>query len=389
MTLLLAEPTSLWLEISSTTQTQSWQQSRHYYPPGNMDAQAQSASWRAYLNHLCLQTFLDYLEEEENFEASAYPSTQTLFHIWSVVDGAAISLGNKRLVLIPTPTLGEGELRVPQEWIDIPNWVGDYYLGVKIYPDDQELEIVGYTTHAQLKNKGSYDPQERYYCLDRAELIEDVSVLWVALELCPEERTKVSVPSLPTLPVTQAESLVQRLGNREVVRPRLAVPFEHWGALLEQENYLEQIYLQRQNVTQVNLSQWFDNLFASGWQSLDTLFPDRNNLAFSLRGNSTQVKRVKLIELENQAVVLALSLSSEDDGRVGIRTQLYPAPTETHLPEGVRLDLLSSTGESLKSVRARGEDDFVQIQRFKCAQGYRFNIQVSLDDISVREIFVV
>lgn len=211
----------------------------------------------------------------------------------------------------------------------------------------------------------------------------------MALELCREELTRASVPSLATLPVTQAESLVQRLGNQEVARPRLAVPFEHWGALLEQENYLEQIYLQRQNLTPVNLSQWFDNLCASGWQSLDTLFPDGNNLAFSLRGNSTQVKRVKLIELENQAVVLALGLTSEDDGRVGIRTQLYPVPTEAHLPEGVRLDLLSSTGESLKSVQARSEDDFVQIQRFKCAQGYRFNIQVSLDDISVREIFVV
>ncbi|OKH45973.1 hypothetical protein NIES2101_25740 [Calothrix sp. HK-06] len=37
----------------------------------------------------------------------------------------------------------------------------------------------------------------------------------------------------PGLPTTQAENLLEPLGNRDLVFPRLQIPFPQWGALLE------------------------------------------------------------------------------------------------------------------------------------------------------------
>ncbi|PSO81051.1 MAG: hypothetical protein BRC41_15925 [Cyanobacteria bacterium QH_9_48_43] len=46
---------------------------------------------------------------------------------WEVVNGTAIALSGVRLVLIPSEAADLSELRVPQEWVDIPSWGGDYY----------------------------------------------------------------------------------------------------------------------------------------------------------------------------------------------------------------------------------------------------------------------
>jgi hypothetical protein len=213
---------------------------------------------------------------------------------------------------------------------------------------------------------------------------------------------------LPALSQAQAENLLQRLGNTEtVVWPRLAVPFELWGALIENDSWRQQLYRRRQgNVggaaepssVGVNLSQWFQNAYQAGWQSLEALFgSDAENLAFSFRATTAPIeaeaKRVKLIdfspELTEPAVVLLVALTAETDGRVGIRVQLRPTPGNPYLPANIELTLRSESGQTVQSVRARDRDNFIQLKRFKSPPGMRFRLQVTLGDFSITEDFVV
>jgi len=51
------------------------------------------------------------------------------------------------------------------------------------------------------ESDGHYDPST--YCLDEDDLIDDLNILWVARQLCPQEPTKSAITALPTLPQEQ------------------------------------------------------------------------------------------------------------------------------------------------------------------------------------------
>ncbi|MFN6566031.1 DUF1822 family protein [Dendronalium sp. ChiSLP03b] len=372
-------PTQLWLEVSPEIQDQSWQ--------GSQSCVSLRGRWNAYLNQVCLSTFLPWLQAEYAPEASVRTDVSALLNSWEVVNGTAIHIDTKRLILIPDKTLETREFYVPQEWVDIPNWVGDYYLAVQVNPDGEWMRIWGYTTHEQLKNQGSYDSQERTYCLDANQMVEDLNVLWVVRQLYPDEPTQAALAPLPALSDTQVESLLQRLANPTITNPRLELPFELWGALLQREEWQ-----QRRSPTTltVNLRQWFQNIVADSWQTIETLFGAQPDFAFSFREVSEsveQIRRVKVINLGTQTVVLMLTLTAEADGRVGIRTQLYPSDRDRHLPANIRLSLISASGQTVQLVEAREADNSIQLKRFKCPLNTKFSLQVELDDLSFTEDF--
>lgn len=261
-----ADPTQLWLEFSPTTQSQAWQHQSFSTP---------SSRWNAYLNRLALNAFLPWLQEEYAPQARAWPNSAANLCIWDLVSGTAIVWGTTRLVLLPSETLDLSELRVPQEWVDIPDWAADYYLAVQVNPDDGWVRIWGYTTHLQLKTSGHYDAGDRTYCLDEEDLIDDLNILWVARQLCLEEPTRSAITPLPVLPQVQAENLLQRLGNPAVATPRLAVPFELWGALLAHGGWRQHLYERRQGLPeQWSILQWLRSGISSlaqqiGWERVE------------------------------------------------------------------------------------------------------------------------
>lgn len=213
------------------------------------------ARWRVHLNQMCLDAFLPWLSSEQ--PSAIWTQIAALPSFWEFVNGTAIDCEGMRLVLIPTTAIDLGELRVPQEWVDIPSWVADYYLAVQVNPYRGWVTISGYTTHRQLKTHSVYDTGDRTYCLDENDLIQDINVLWIARQLCPEEIFRGSVAPLPKLPLAQAQNLLERLGNPAVVFPRLAVPFELWGALLEHGGWRQGVYARRQGLSeQWSIRQW-------------------------------------------------------------------------------------------------------------------------------------
>lgn len=388
-----APPTELWLEVDSETQAQSWEQSQEF--------STSHSRWTVYLNRLCLDTFLPWLQTEYAPEAILCPQFQMLPESWGVVTGTAIQFGDKRIVLIPDKTLDTDELRVPQEWIDIPSWVGDYYLAVQVNPEGEWVRVWGYTTHADLKTLGHYDADDRTYSLDAMQLVQDLAVLWVVQQLYPDEPTQGAIVPLPALQEAQAANLLQRLAHPALPEPRLEVPFASWGALLDRADWRQSFYQARRGEVSprsfqsalINLQQWLEGVFDDPWQSIDTLLGTNAAPAFNFRQVRTPteplVRRVRRLQLpgDERTLLLVLLLGMDETQRVSVQVQLYSADRESVLPRNLTLAMLSSTDDVIQSVQARDQDDCIQLKRFKCLPGRQFKIQVAIDDFNFIEAF--
>lgn len=257
--------------------------SNHLYleiPPARTQEQNYStpgASRRAWINQLCLQAFLPWFKEEIAANAKVSPNIATLPSFWELFNGTPINFNNHRLILVPTLAIDGDELRVPQEWVDIPQLAADYYIGVEVNPDDNFIKIFGYTTHKKLKNKGLLDSHDRTYSLESEDLIDDINVLAVAQELNTSETLRAEITPLESIPETQAKNFLERLGNPEVKFPRLEIPFSTWSCLIAQPSWRKKLYANRQGLpTEQSVSQWFQTGISNliqhwGWESKEII----------------------------------------------------------------------------------------------------------------------
>jgi Protein of unknown function (DUF1822) len=263
----LFNPTQLVLELSEAIVNQAWQKSQ--------DAANDPSQWQKYLNQLVLDTFLPWLQTEADTTATTGLDSATQADVWEIVNGIVINIGGAKIVLIPSEAEDLSQLRVPQEWIDIPVWKADYYLAVQVSLDDGYIRVWGYTTHQQLKNHGSFSHSDRTYSLSEAELITDINVLWVARELCPNEVTQAAVEPIKALTNVQADNLILRLGNPTQLLPRLAVPFATWAALIQNPAWCRRLAATRRGETiKTPVMQWLQqgmsNLAAElGWRQIE------------------------------------------------------------------------------------------------------------------------
>lgn len=191
---------------------------------------------------------------------------------------------------------------------------------------------------------------------------------------------------------------------------------------------------------QVQLSHWFDNIISPGWQKIETIFPTESKSTVNpeLRERSPnlpgwlehmadrsqeiwlglsgardielqsagafrsltkvhsllpecELMRAKLIDLGvqlgSQTVVLLLALTQESDHKLRLVVQMYPQVGEDYLPANLRLALLAESGDMLQSVTARTQDRGVQLKPFKILRNTNFQLQITLDDLSLTETF--
>ena len=307
------------LTIDEANREIVWHQAQHHSNP--------ISRYNAYLNGVCLRTFLNWLSEWLTEEALPQPSvgnSQDIDSIWEVVNGTAFQIGEIGLVLIPSD---EGELEefcVPQEWVDIPNWSADYYLPVQVNLDGDDgecwMELCGFATHRQLKNEGRYNAGDSTYSLAIEELTESLTVMQITLGLNLQQE----LPPLPSLSEGEAANLLQILGDSSVYSPRLKVGFEQWAAFLANDECRQQLYHKRLEIlenkevaggliassqTKETLVQRVKNHLQEGWQTVEEITEKLGILepkfVYALEGNqryrdgysSTQNKIPTLIEL--------------------------------------------------------------------------------------------
>lgn len=395
MRLAFAEPTEWWLEVPPNLQTECWQASQPLVSPFRRQD--------FYLNQLCLQSFLPWFQL--NYAPTATIGCPGLPSIGEVVNGSSITLASKRIVLLPTDTFDSEDLEIPQEWVDIPGWAADFYFAIQIGLEDGCARVWGYTTHKTIKQQAEYDGADRTYCLQSKHMMRDLTTFWPTYQLCPDMDTMVEISPLSTLSQTQAEHFIQQLSQPDVVFPRLAIPFDQWGTLLNQQTWRQQLYRTRLSGIGyevqlpnpgLNLSQWFQhlqNLFEQGWHSLETAVgTDALSPSFRTAAPTTeaQQQRVKLITLNAesapQPLVLLMALTAETDGRVGVRVQLH-ATAQDCLPAQLSLAIYSAASEMLQSIQTNGQEDYIRLPYFRCIPGYQFRLQVTLDNDSFSETY--
>lgn len=380
-----------WL-LESTIQSQLWQQSQRYATP--------SSRWCAYINQICLHAFLNWVQTEYALRASVWYSSPDVPAFWEFVNGTAILLNKRRVVLIPSEAIDDLCLEVPQEWVDIPSWAADFYLAVQVNPDGEWVRFWGYTTHQELKTAADYDPVDRTYCLDARHLTKDLNAFWMAYQFCTEE-IKTVIPTLPELPIAQAENMLQRLSRDSVILTRLKVPFTIWGGLLENEQWRQSLYELRQQGQQqlspvVNLSAWLQGIYEASWQAIETFNLNTSNKAFNFRSNiqlaAAKMRRIKIIELggeaDSQKFCLLMALTPLANQAVGIRVQLHPCD-DRYLSNSLKLVLFAESGEMIQEVKARIQDNYIQLKLFEVEIGERFSIDVVLDSYQFKENFLL
>ncbi|MFQ4141126.1 DUF1822 family protein [Chlorogloeopsis sp. ULAP02] len=331
-----ASPQELILEIPVEVQNQAWLTSQYF---------SHSAScYQAYLNKLCLSVILPWLQQNFTTQAKPWTSTTALPSFWELVNGCAISVDDMRLILVPSEAIDNSELRVPQEWIDIPSWVGDYYLAVQVEPDDRYIRIWGYCKHEQLKIHGNYDASDRTYSLDGNDIIGDISVLAVVRELYLQEHTRSSIQPLPTLSPQQARNLIAHLGKPEIITPRLEMPFQLWGALIEHGGWRQSLYQRRLGLPeQWSVLQWLESRVSQlahqlGWNSLNLQLNPAGARSVGEMQSRTILSRQ--LAIAGRSYELRIIPTSESDTTIW-RFELHNTAPGAAIPGGFKLKLLT------------------------------------------------
>ncbi|WP_414529633.1 DUF1822 family protein [Nodularia chucula] len=328
--------TDLILEIPTTVQQQVELESQSF---------ANSISYQAYINQICVGAILPWLKEDITPQAQVWPHPAALPSFWELVNGSAVTIQTTRLILIPSENIDSSELRVPQEWVDLPSWVGDYYLAVQVEPDEGYVRVWGYCSHERLKNQGKYQASDRTYVLDEDQIIKDINVLILAPELCKNEITRSTTAELPHLTQTQAENLINRLGNPEIITPRLEVPFALWGALIEHGGWRQSLSEKRLGIPeQKSIIQWLQSgvteiAAAIGWEKISlqsTLAQAR-----SVEDNQPKISLSRQLAIAGQLYELVITPQNPPN-TTHWRFELRHTTIGATIPGGFKLRLLTA-----------------------------------------------
>lgn len=324
---MIADTPQLQLEIPSGALSQFWQ-SQAFTTDG--------IRFQAALNQASLKALLPWVKDfAPNARIWTNPGAWSSF--WEVVNGSAIEFEGQRMVIIPTAAIDHSEIRVPQEWVDLPSWAGDYYVSVSVNLDEDEVQVLGYTTHQALK-QGHYDPVDRTYQVDETALIADTNVLWIGRRLCSDEVLRSQLAPLPTISLEQVENLLTRLGTTDVIVPRLAIPFQQWGALLEHGGWRQRLYQRRLGLPeQWSVQQWLQSGISTlaeqfGWGVTEM----QSNLAWA-RGSEieSQTALLRQLSIAGKPYELRVFQKSESVWRFELQST-----TGALIPGGFKLRLL-------------------------------------------------
>ena len=307
----------------------------------------EAKQWQAYLNLLalfslekwlieCNQEFIIQRDIDRNSE-------ETIF----------LTVGQFRLYSIASEDFLDRAVSIPQSAINNSEYAAHFYVAIEILEERQQAIIRGFLRYDKLT---AYQQAER-------------------LQVNPE--------NCYLIPITQWETQLDRLLlNLRFLTPS-AIPLPTAEPAIS--NKL------------VRLTQWLDNLFDAGWQTIDALL-GTEALALSFRNVSSlnrqsDIKGAKLIDLGlevgDRALVLLVAIAPEDDEKVGIRIQLHPRENRSYLPADIELKMLFPTGETVQEARSRDRDTYIQLKYFKTQHGTQFNVRVALGDRQVIETFVV
>ncbi|WP_019505011.1 DUF1822 family protein [Pleurocapsa sp. PCC 7319] len=148
------------------------------------------------------------------------------------------------------------------------------------------------------------------------------------------------------------------------------------------------------NTQQANLSKWQQGDFETDWQSIEKLLLNTQKLSERLRGTyylqpDMSIKRCKAIKLGSESVVLLVEIKPDSQGYLSIRVQVYPPPAKSTLPANLKLSLINDSGDFLREVISRREDNFIQLPLIRGKAPEKFTIGLAMNDLFIQENFMM
>lgn len=147
----------------------------------------------------------------------------------------------------------------------------------------------------------------------------------------------------------------------------------------------------------INVRQWFEGIFQTEWQPLE-LLPARNlrrSLTVTSQSEKTEDLSISCGKFINwggggseQITVLAVKVIAKSPEEIEVCLRLYPVDEISHLPAGLRVEILDESGNYCMEAEARDADEWIQLE-FSCQPQEQFTVEMSLDEEIIRENFVV
>jgi Protein of unknown function (DUF1822) len=242
---------------------------------------------KAELNRYWIDKLGKYLTDLGLVVTSIFPSEDLYLSLISeAIDGFALAISGVKVVFIPSHDLDLAGFEIQQEWIDLGNWVADYYVPIQIDREHNYLHLWGFVSHRSIQKTATLDRTLRSYEIDASDLIEDLQVLWMSCELASDrelasERGKI--PFLAPLSTSAAKDSIDRLRKHSsLFSPRLILPFEQWGAIIDNPEYLNLYLNPAPAITKI--ANWFhghistsDAILERGWLTIEQII-DRPQL---------------------------------------------------------------------------------------------------------------
>lgn len=304
--------------------------------------------WQAYLNVLAILGFSQWLKQYIP-EQTINPEYQ-LKHTFNYIE-----LGEFKFHLIVTEHLLDELVTIPEDTIINPSAIAHIYVIVEVLEEQAEVIIRGILRYNQLiayRDRTTLQPRNGYYQIPLAEFDPEPNHIL----------------------------FYYRFANAQMMLlPQTAT-------INSKENL--QLILHK---TRTKLSQWLQGIFQDEWQLIDTLINPDINLALNTRSNTETVKRGKILNLGMQLgsypVVMLVNIQQQPEEKLRVLIQLHPSGGARFLRPNIKLTLLSKAGKLLCEVISRSHDSYIQLNPFQGEQGKQFTIEVSLDNITIKEDF--
>ena len=158
-------------------------------------------------------------------------------------------------------------------------------------------------------------------------------------------------------------------------------------------NYLERLEVQNtqsSNQNIVNLTRWLEDIFESGWETIESIFLTEPAWQF----RSAEKARAKLINFgktvnnSSVGIVVKVSPDEKNSDEKKIIVELHPVHDQKYLPSGLQIIILDEAETAVMEAKAKTENKKIELE-FSAAVGDNFSIKVALGDVSVTENFML
>ena len=236
---------------------------------------------QAEIDLMSIAAVKEYLSDLGLVVKSIFPSEESqLISVINLVNGFALSINGIKIAFILSHDLDLLGFEVPREWVDLSNWAADYYVPIQIDLEHNYLHLWGFISHQHLLQTATLDRNLQSYEVENIDLIDELDLLWVAGDLvasgglAPERGQIASLTSLSNL---EAKVLIDRLQqHKSIFSPRLVLPFEQWGAIINSPEHLAMYINPALAITKIG--DWFLSQLAVVENASNTII-DRGRVA--------------------------------------------------------------------------------------------------------------